>query len=723
MADSSRVEELRKRYHENPRRFFAPLANEYRKGGFLDRAILLCQKHLGEQPGNMNGLIVYGQTLFESGRHEEARGPFEAALEVDPENLIALRHLGDIARLSGDNAAAKRWYGRVLEYDRRNDEVRELLEQVGGPDEAGSGETARSAAAAPSAPPSMAGTSGTATLELLGNDLSLDEPAPAPSLAAAKTLEVTPRRPVTPSPNEIQSRPSTSPKTLEITPRRAPTPPRPAAPAKGMRRASLLDINFDFGEISGAPETVTAPPPAAPVLDSEAAEYGFAATDDLPLLDPGVDDGHEPLLSGATNASLIDLPPESVSMGEVAPVAGLEAAEYDADVPPLDDLEPATFDAGHDQVAPLAELETAEFEVPAADEPFGAMSGIDGLEMDREFEVPSAGLDEPEFEVPTAEPPAGGLVFLEETIEAASTEPAILTPESLPIIESGSVGHRNATPASQPAIVTETMAELYLEQGHRAEAIEVYRQLIAQDPSDTALKAKLAGLEAPEPARQSIEFDVPADAVEDAGRAPANAMLSEVSFADLDLSTPVAAALPVAAAAPAVPVASAAPAPPRPSAPVRATPSGPSARQFLSGFVNRTLARETSVSRGVVTPPSGSWAVPAAISSLDDLFGVEVTDEDQRAANYLAGVGTTSAPSGSSSFDALFAAKESAPPARNSVPRASEKLKFDQFFSSSSTPAATPVPELPPAPEPPTGASGDDDDLDQFQGWLKGLTQ
>ena len=76
MAESSRVEELRKRYHENPRRFFAPLANEYRKAGFIDRAILLCQKHLGEQPENMNGQIVYGQVLFESGRHEEARGPF-----------------------------------------------------------------------------------------------------------------------------------------------------------------------------------------------------------------------------------------------------------------------------------------------------------------------------------------------------------------------------------------------------------------------------------------------------------------------------------------------------------------------------------------------------------------------------------------------------------------------------------------------------------------------
>jgi tetratricopeptide (TPR) repeat protein len=131
MAEHSRVEDLRQRYHENPRRFFAPLANEYRKAGLLDRALLLCQKHVPEQPDNMNGLVVYGQILFESGNTDEAREPFERALTVDPENLIALRYLGDIARLGGDVATAQRWYERVLELDHRNNQVRNLLELMG----------------------------------------------------------------------------------------------------------------------------------------------------------------------------------------------------------------------------------------------------------------------------------------------------------------------------------------------------------------------------------------------------------------------------------------------------------------------------------------------------------------------------------------------------------------------------------------------------------------
>jgi tetratricopeptide (TPR) repeat protein len=124
---SDRIDELKKRYDENPRRFFASLANEYRKAGDLEQAISLCQTHLAEQPANMNGHVVYGQALFEAGRYDEAKDTFEAALALDPENLIALRHLGDIACTNGANEKAREWYERVLDADPRNDEIIALL--------------------------------------------------------------------------------------------------------------------------------------------------------------------------------------------------------------------------------------------------------------------------------------------------------------------------------------------------------------------------------------------------------------------------------------------------------------------------------------------------------------------------------------------------------------------------------------------------------------------
>lgn len=127
MAGTSRIDELRKKFDENPRRYFAPLANEYRKIGDFEQAIFICQEFLPQQPGHMSGHIVYGQALFESGRHDEARSVFETALALDPENLIALRHLGDIARARGDSDTARAWYRRVLESDPRNEEIAGIL--------------------------------------------------------------------------------------------------------------------------------------------------------------------------------------------------------------------------------------------------------------------------------------------------------------------------------------------------------------------------------------------------------------------------------------------------------------------------------------------------------------------------------------------------------------------------------------------------------------------
>src|SRR5688572_31917671 len=87
MASTARIEELRKKYEENQRRYFAPLANEYRKAGQLEEAIALCRAWLPQQPGHMSGHIVFGQTLFEAGELSEARSVFETALDLDPENL------------------------------------------------------------------------------------------------------------------------------------------------------------------------------------------------------------------------------------------------------------------------------------------------------------------------------------------------------------------------------------------------------------------------------------------------------------------------------------------------------------------------------------------------------------------------------------------------------------------------------------------------------------
>ena len=128
--DYDRLRELQQKYDENPRRYFAPLANEYRKGGQLKRAIEICRAQLAEMPGHMSGQIVFGQALYESGEFEEARQVFERAIALDPENLIALRSLGDMSLQAGETREARTWYTRLLDADPKDTAVIALVTEI-----------------------------------------------------------------------------------------------------------------------------------------------------------------------------------------------------------------------------------------------------------------------------------------------------------------------------------------------------------------------------------------------------------------------------------------------------------------------------------------------------------------------------------------------------------------------------------------------------------------
>lgn len=190
MQSSPRIDELRQKFHENPRRYFAPLANEYRKAGDPEQAIAICRAHLAQQPGHMSGHVVYGQALYDARRMNEAEVVFQQALALDPENVIVLRHLGDIARQRGDVEAARTWYSRALDGDPHDAEVAAYLAELTEPlrttvPESQAAEPEPAADALPTAaePPAPEATPAEAAVEAIDADdspyldvpLSLDE--------------------------------------------------------------------------------------------------------------------------------------------------------------------------------------------------------------------------------------------------------------------------------------------------------------------------------------------------------------------------------------------------------------------------------------------------------------------------------------------------------------------------------------------------------------------
>ena len=105
MADSPRIEELKRRVHSDPASIaFAALAEEYRRAGRFDEAIETCNTGLVRHPSYLSAHVTLGRALIEVGRLEDARAELEYVLKLAPENLAAIRGLAEIHHRIGSEA-------------------------------------------------------------------------------------------------------------------------------------------------------------------------------------------------------------------------------------------------------------------------------------------------------------------------------------------------------------------------------------------------------------------------------------------------------------------------------------------------------------------------------------------------------------------------------------------------------------------------------------------
>jgi tetratricopeptide (TPR) repeat protein len=103
MADTARIEELRRRVQMDPASIaFAALAEEYRRARRFDDAIATCRTGLQRHPAYLSARVTLGRSLLEIGRFDEARQELEHVLRVAPENLAAIRALAEIHHRAGE---------------------------------------------------------------------------------------------------------------------------------------------------------------------------------------------------------------------------------------------------------------------------------------------------------------------------------------------------------------------------------------------------------------------------------------------------------------------------------------------------------------------------------------------------------------------------------------------------------------------------------------------
>jgi len=538
MASSREIEKLERQYKENPEgMIFAPLANAYRNSGQPERAIEILTRGLELHPHHAPARIVLGRCHLDLGDDPGAESAFAQVLELDQENVIALKALADITDRGGRYDESIRWLNYLLEVDRNNDEARDQLARV----------TEAKLNAPPPPPPPPEPEPVAEPEEEVSEAAAEPTEGPAPGAVPAPVPERepdwAPPEPATgagvdpPPPSPWQPPPlateamdwddmtiaagpgGPSDALPEAPPEdEAPAPPEePAAPAWEREASDGLDFQVERGDDivlrPSAQNEFQAPdasegltlrpgdvneyqtPSAAEGLslhpsdrnefqtpsDSEALGSGFQA-EEPEETEP--DDSIEPVegLIGLEASSVGDVPrDESIFSDELAdwtPPPSVEPSILDEEPSaappegaPPPPPPPTPSSVPFEESAPLpgtAEASEEEPPVrwsPTADEPIG----LGDSEAGAEEESPSAA-DESE---PIHQPPPEPVPVPEPVVSAAEPEPE-----------------------DADLVVTETMAELYLSQGHRYEALEVYRVLARRSPGDGRLQEKVAALEA-----------------------------------------------------------------------------------------------------------------------------------------------------------------------------------------------------------------------------------
>jgi len=136
MADSSRIDDLRRRVQKDPASIaFAQLAEELRRAGELKEAVEVSRTGLNRHPGYVSARVTLGRALIELNDLDNADAELRLVLKNAPDNLSALRGRADILRRRGDHEGALAQYRVALGIAPNDPElerwVAELSKEVG----------------------------------------------------------------------------------------------------------------------------------------------------------------------------------------------------------------------------------------------------------------------------------------------------------------------------------------------------------------------------------------------------------------------------------------------------------------------------------------------------------------------------------------------------------------------------------------------------------------
>ena len=688
MPPNSEIEKLERRWKENPKgTVFAPYAEVLRKHGDYPLAKEILRSGLELHPDHIPGNIVLGRCCLDLGEEGPAEAAFVHVLDLDSENVIALKALADITERQGRLMEAASWLGRLITVDPSNDEAREQLTRVAAARESASAALVDPRVAAPVVEPQRAETTevlpvvqpparkpletpgaATAPVEIRGEaGLSIDADAAVEAALGPFAEPTTPAPPPMPEPSDLEvtervavrprPEPGTAPADLGVIPGGL-----DLASSRDIETQPLADLTLDE-QFSPPAEAVPRQPLADPLsldlepsaIDLHSSGRGeFQSPDDSALLDLSLapssefqqQDASQELRFSSGAGSEYQTASGAEELLKAVETGALLTPEGNLIEPPPSEPPPtsgfAAISLMDTEELPTEPERVEESAAPPIEEveAAGAVTVVEMLAAAGASPVAGPPLEPPPE--PRFAGTATGAGEVTEMVASASSQDLHLIfpdeaaepepPKVRRIAEEIGRAPEPETvepPTGEPAlVVTETMAELYARQGHFAEALNVYRGLASRTPNDGRLAQRIRELEA----------------AQAAGR-------RRMSYVAVDTG-------------------------------------GESVESF---FRSLTDAR----------PASGPGAAPAA----------------NQGGPSPGGAAPTRPASGPLSLSSIFGEDSAATPSSGAgqgppSPSSLDSFSFDQFFGGGGAS---------PAGGEPRAAAPSDEDLDQFQNWLKSL--
>jgi len=475
---ADRIEELRRRVAADPgSRLFAQLAEALRKDGELEEAVRVARAGLERHPSYPSARLTLGRALLDSGDPAAARGELEAAARGAPDNILASRLLGEALDTLGDlDAALKQMKATLLmapsdlHVQACINAIEERLASRGDGSDGAAGAAARGAEprrdhTKPMAavrreglPPQEAAPAEPGRVE----EAEEDNEAPPPSIgihipggpvggirAPSPPIPVTPGAKPEPGGGEATAGEGRAEETTLPAPTRV---AKAAGPSEAEPATDLRESVPDGAEAEGPPTLPKVPPQFHEPLGGERA-----AT-------PGP--GGEPPLAADSAGEETDVAP-TLPTSKAAESAGLDPS-LPASAPPG---VVTTAEAQAGASAERVRVEEAAATTEAASAPPAA--------PDEGAEPPAAPEDAVRPSAPPPEAPTDPIPP-EAAEQTAQAEPSALEPAD-----------RSGAPLSSG-----TLAELYFQQGLLERALEVYRQVLREEPGNESARARLAEIRA-----------------------------------------------------------------------------------------------------------------------------------------------------------------------------------------------------------------------------------